>query len=99
MPIAGENGFGCIFSDLRHREIGGSRISPALCNVHGTDGRARAGVRQSYMKNAYRVLMTRARQGMVICVPGGNVQGPTRAPAYYDATFEYLQSIGLAVLD
>ena len=55
--------------------------------------------RQSYMKNAYRVLMTRARQGMVICVPDGSDQDPTRAPGYYDTTFEYLQSIGLQVLD
>ncbi len=54
--------------------------------------------RQSYMKNAYRVLMTRARQGMVICVPEGNIQDPTRAPGYYDATFEYLQSIGIREL-
>lgn len=55
--------------------------------------------RQSYMKNAYRVLMTRARQGMVICVPDGNDQDPTRAPGYYDTTFEYFQCIGLRVLD
>lgn len=55
--------------------------------------------RQSYMKNAYRVLMTRARQGMVICVPEGSDQDPTRTPSYYDTTFEYLQSIGLQIFD
>ncbi len=54
--------------------------------------------RQSYLKNAYRVLLTRARQGMVIVVPEGSSEDPTRSPAYYDGTFEYLQSIGLAQL-
>jgi hypothetical protein len=50
--------------------------------------------RQRYLKNAYRVLLTRARQGMVIVVPQGTPEDPTRAPEFYDATFEYLQSIG-----
>ncbi len=53
--------------------------------------------RQSYLKNAYRVLLTRARQGMVIVVPEGSSEDPTRSPAYYDGTFEYLQSIGLGL--
>lgn len=52
----------------------------------------------SYLKNAYRVLLTRARQGMVIFVPPGDSEDPTRQPAYYDATFEYLAGIGLQVL-
>ncbi len=55
--------------------------------------------RQMYMKNAYRVLMTRARQGMVICVPEGSHQDPTRVPDYYDSTFEYLKSVGLQLLE
>ena len=56
-----------------------------------------------YMLNAYRVLLTRARSGMVICVPEGNnhksVNGfwedSTRLPEYYDGTYEYLKSLGL----
>lgn len=59
--------------------------------------------RMKYMLNAYRVLLTRARSGMIICVPEGNphktVNGfwedPTRKPEYYDGTYEYLKSLGL----
>jgi len=50
--------------------------------------------RQRYLKNAYRVLLTRARQGMVIVVPNGDLEDPTRKPEYYDATYEYLRDIG-----
>ncbi|QDV64326.1 DUF2075 domain-containing protein [Crateriforma conspicua] len=50
--------------------------------------------RQSYLKNAYRVLLTRARQGMVVVVPEGDTQDPTRDPAFYDSTYDYLRSIG-----
>lgn len=56
-----------------------------------------------YMLNAYRVLLTRARAGMVICVPVGNPnrnlngfwEDETRKPEYYDGTYEYLKSIGI----
>ncbi|MCM2340683.1 DUF2075 domain-containing protein [Rhodoferax sp.] len=51
--------------------------------------------RQGYLKNAYRVLLTRARQGMVLVVPQGTEEDPTRPPAYYDPTFNYLRSIGI----
>jgi hypothetical protein len=54
--------------------------------------------RQTYLRNAYRVLLTRARQGMVIVVPEGSQLDPTRSPAYYDGTFNYLRSLGLRVL-
>lgn len=50
---------------------------------------------QSYQLNAYRVLMTRARQGMIICVPKGSTKDHTRLPEYYDNTYYYLKSIGL----
>jgi hypothetical protein len=50
--------------------------------------------RQKYQKNAYRVLLTRARQGMVIVVPPGDKEDPTRLPSFYDPTFEYLRGIG-----
>lgn len=53
---------------------------------------------QLYLKNAYRVLLTRARQGMVIFVPPGDDTDPTRPPSYYDPTFKYLKSLGLAEL-
>lgn len=54
--------------------------------------------RQKYLKNAYRVLLTRARQGMTIFVPEGDSGDPTRKREYYDQTFEYLSSIGFAKL-
>src|SRR5207248_3140887 len=44
--------------------------------------------RQNYLTNAYRVLLTRARQGMVIVVPPGDMEDPTRKPEFYDPTFE-----------
>ena len=57
-----------------------------------------------YMLNAYRVLLTRARQGMVICVLKGNErtthegfpEDPTRQPSFYDSTYEYFKRLGLA---
>lgn len=61
---------------------------------------------RKYMLNAYRVLLTRARQGIVICVPEGNHrknaegfdEDPTRLPAFYDGTYEYLKSLGIVEL-
>lgn len=56
-----------------------------------------------YMLNAYRVLLTRARSGMIICVPEGNPnksangfwEDKTRQPMYYEGTYQYLKSLGL----
>jgi len=52
--------------------------------------------RKNYLKNAYRVLLTRARQGMVIVVPPGDIEDPTRNPKFYDPIFEYLREIGFS---
>jgi hypothetical protein len=54
--------------------------------------------RQIYLKNAYRVLLTRARQGMVIVVPFGAEDDPTRNSSFYDPIYEYLKSIGFEIL-
>ncbi len=54
--------------------------------------------KQRYLKNAYRVLLTRARQGMVIFVPPGDDGDGTRDPGYYDRTYEYLRGIGIPEL-
>ena len=59
-----------------------------------------------YMLNAYRVLLTRARKGMVICIPAGNAnrtasgfwEDSTRLPRYYDGTYRYLKSLGIREL-
>ena len=53
---------------------------------------------QRYLENSYRVLLTRARQGMVIYVPQGNNQDLTRTPEFYDETYQYLQQCGLVEL-
>ena len=53
---------------------------------------------QNYQKNAYRVLLTRARQGMAIVIPNGDTKDPTRARSYYDPTFNYLQEIGFKII-
>jgi hypothetical protein len=55
--------------------------------------------KQLYLKNAYRVILTRARQGMVIFIPNGDVSDRTRPPSFYDGTFAYLRSCGIPELD
>lgn len=54
--------------------------------------------RKKYLLNAYRVLLTRARQGMVIVVPEGNIEDKTRLPEFYDDTFNYLSNVGFKIL-
>lgn len=54
--------------------------------------------RKQYLKNAYRVLLTRARQGMAIVVPHGDEDDATRRHEYYDSTFNYLLSLGFPVI-
>ena len=57
--------------------------------------------RRAFQVNAYRVLLTRARKGMIICVPEGDRGHPpddTRRPEFYDETYKYLCSLGLKVL-
>ena len=76
------NDFGWSYHDFR-----GDRWT----NISNTENR-------SYLRNAYRVLLTRARQGMVIFVPAGEPADPTRSPAYYDSTFNYLTNLGIPVL-
>lgn len=51
--------------------------------------------RRRYLKNAYRVLLTRARQGMVIFIPPGRKRDRTRDPAFYSGAYEYVRSIGV----
>ena len=60
------------------------------CNIANPDNR-------NYLRNAYRVLLTRARQGMVIFVPSGATADPTRSPKFYDSTFDYLRELGIPV--
>ena len=74
-------------NDWSYHDFRGSK----WINVANSDNR-------NFLRNAYRVLLTRARQGMVIFVPPGDRRDPTRAPEFYDPTFEYLRDIGVPVL-
>lgn len=81
-------------ADLRFTDTGwsyhdfrGSR----WCKIANTEN-------QRYLCNAYRVLLTRARQGMVIYVPPGSRDDPTRSPDYYDSTYRYLADLGIPEL-
>jgi len=75
-------GSGWSFHDFR-----GNRLT----NITNSDNRR-------YLRNTYRVLLTRARQGMVIFVPPGDSSDPTRSPEFYDSTFNYLAELGLPKL-
>lgn len=59
------------------------------CNIANPDNRI-------YLRNAYRVLLTRARQGMAVFVPPGDTNDPTRSPSFYDSTFNYLRDLGIS---
>jgi len=72
----------------RYHDFRGSR----WCNIANADNR-------NYLRNAYRVLLTRARQGMVLFIPPGDASDATRLPEFYDATFDYLQAVGIPVAE
>ncbi len=80
--------------DFRYRENGWqsfSFVGTKWQNIHKEE-------RKRYLLNAYRVLLTRARQGMIIVVPEGDVEDPTRDPEYYNSTFNYLEELGLEII-
>ena len=81
-------------ADFRHTENGWTHRS--FCGDRWNY--IKKAERKSYQKNAYRVLLTRARQGMVIVVPAGDVEDPTRKPEFYNPTFNYLQEIGFKTI-
>lgn len=56
-------------------------------------------LQKRYLENAYRVLLTRARQGMVIFLPHGSAVDGTRAHAFFDGTYDYLISCGVEILN
>ena len=51
--------------------------------------------RQLNFKNTYGVLLPRAHQGMIICVPRGDTKVPTRLPAFYEPIANYLADCGI----
>jgi DUF2075 family protein len=79
-------------ADFRHTDSGWAHWS--FCGDRWNNIRKQE--RRHYQKNAYRVLLTRARQGMVIVVPPGDPDDMTRLPEFYDSTFEYFKRIGFS---
>lgn len=80
--------------DFRYSEKGWQHFSFVGTKWHNIKKEER----KVYLKNAYRVLLTRARQGMVIVVPKGNKEDATRNPSYYNSTFNYLKEIGFEII-
>jgi len=52
-------------------------------------------IRRRYLLNAYRVLLTRARQGMIIFIPEGDESDRTRKPEFYNPVYEYFRQCGV----
>ena len=80
--------------DLRYSDAGWksfSFVGTKWQNIHKEE-------RKRYLINAYRVLLTRARQGMVIVIPEGDTEDSTRNPEYYNGTFNYLKELGLEII-
>lgn len=48
-----------------------------------------------YLKNTYRVLLTRARQGFIIFVPQGDSEDETMQTKFYNGVYDYLKNIGI----
>src|SRR5690606_15562327 len=85
----------CWDADLRHENgnwacyrFRGTRWQ----NINQVEGR-------QFLKNAYRVALTRARQGMIIFVPRGDSADHTRCPAFYDKTAHFLKLCGIEEIE
>jgi hypothetical protein len=86
----------CVAWDADFRMNGGSWEYWRFRGTRWT--RANDPLIRTYLKNSYRVLLTRARQGMVIFVPKGDAADLSRSPIYYDSTFSYFREIGIPVI-
>jgi Uncharacterized conserved protein (DUF2075) len=85
----------CWDADLRH-----NNSQWDFYNFRGTKWQhVNATDKQLHLKNSYRVLLTRARQGMVIFIPYGDESDNTRNPVFYDGIFAFLSSCGIPTLD
>jgi Uncharacterized conserved protein (DUF2075) len=68
---------------------------------HGTQSKwsaIKSEDKQTYRRNAYRVLLTRARQGMIVFVPKGNAYDSTDQPKEFESTAKYLIECGMTLL-
>ena len=64
-----------------------------------TNNLEKLSTKQLYLKNTYRVLLTRARKGMVLLIPEGDTSDPINQPSYYDGIYKYLKSIGIEEIE
>ena len=80
--------------DLRYTPEGWAHYRFARNNWQNN----RQEVNRAYQLNAYRVLLTRARQGMVILVPYGDPKDATRLPEFYDGTYAFFKGLGIVEL-
>ena len=71
----------------QHRYFSGSRW-----------GNVKSEIDQQYLLNAYRVLLTRARRGLILWIPKGDISDQTRTPEYFDSTAEYFIRCGLPMV-
>lgn len=86
--VAWDADFRNVAGQFEHWKFIGSRWQRRMLSEH-----------KRYLENSYRVLLTRARQGMIIYLPRGDVVDWTREPSFYDGTYEYLQACGVHALD
>lgn len=83
----------CIVWDANFRHTG---FEWQLKSFRGASWQeVRAADARTYLKNAYRVLLTRARQGMIVLVPEGDAEDPTRLPSFYDGVYAIFKCIGI----
>jgi len=55
---------------------------------------------KKHILNTYRVLLTRARKGLIIYIPKTNdFEDPFNVSSYFDSTYEYLKSCGIKDID
>jgi hypothetical protein len=87
----------CVCWDANFRRVGSEWKGFSFKGTKWT--RIKDLAQQAYLANAYRVLLTRARQGMVIFVPQGDHSDATRLPSYYDETYQFLLGAGARKLE
>jgi hypothetical protein len=76
-----------------------AKKSWAFRNFSGTRwGNVKAEIDKKYLLNTYRVLLTRARRGLVIWIPSGDPTDETRSPDYFNSTADYIQQCGLTLI-
>ena len=84
----------CWDADLRHDGVGWQP-----CKFKGTHWQSvHERFMRLYLKNAYRVMLPRARQGMILFIPTGDANDPTRCPSFYDGIFAFLQRCGIPTM-